>query len=245
MGDTACGASGTRAASATLQRAERRAEAQGMSGDPYEQQWASVTINDALVGRRAGGSAQEKARDLRHASPVRTTLARLLGVHSDERAWRKGASGERVTAWWLGRLPDGWHLFNDVPVGDRGANIDHVIVGPAGVFTVNAKNLTGRVWVASRSIRHNGHQTSFLSKSVSEARRASRLLSGALGRPIDVHPVLAILAVGWTIKEKPSDVFVGAPRGVKDWLLHQPAVLSNAEITAICAAAAKPATWQG
>jgi len=177
------------------------------------------------------------------ASPVRTRIARLLGVHTDERAWRLGARGERATAWWLGRLPEGWHLFNDIPVGERGANIDHVIVGPAGVFTVNAKNLTGAIWVASRALLHNGHKTSFLPKAISEAKRASRLLSAVLGRPVEVRPVLAILADDWTIKEKPADVLVEAPRGVKDWLLRQPAVLSAADVIAICAAAAKPATW--
>lgn len=213
-----------------------------MAIDPQEQ-WASVTIEDTLVGRRAGGSAADKARELREASPVRTRIARLLGVHTDERAWRLGAGRERATAWWLGRLPEGWHQFNDIPVGERGANIDHVIVGPAGVFTVNAKNLTGAVWVASRALLHNGHKTSYLPKAISEAKRAARLLSAVLGRPIEVRPVLAILADDWTIKEKPADVLVEAPRGVKDWLLRQPVVLSSADVIAICAAAAKPATW--
>jgi Nuclease-related domain len=214
-----------------------------MAIDPNEG-WASVTINDTLVGRRAGGSAREKALELRRASPVRTSIDRLLGRHSDERAWRRGATGEQVTARWLGRLPDGWHVFNDVPVGDRGANIDHVIVGPGGVFTVNAKNLTGKIWVSPRQIRHNGHPTSFLPKSVHEAQRASMLLSAATGRTVDVFPILAILSDEWTIKEKPTDVFVAAPRGVKDWLRRRPAILSRAEVTRICAAVSKPTTWR-
>jgi len=215
-----------------------------MSLDPSNQ-WARVTIAESLVGRRAGASAGAKARELRRADPLRTVAARLLGRHTDERAWRKGATGERVTAWWLGRLPNGWHLFNDIPVGERGANIDHLIVGPGGVFTVNAKNLTGKVWVAPRSIRHNGHPTSFLPRSAAEARRARRLLTAAVGHGIHVRPVLAILADSWTIKELPSDVFVGSPRAVKDWLLRQPVVLTPAQVTIICGAAAKPATWSG
>lgn len=76
-----------------------------MAVEPSEQ-WASATIQDSLVGRRPGGSAAEKARELREASPVRTRIARLLGIRTDERAWRKGAFGERATAWWLGRLPE-------------------------------------------------------------------------------------------------------------------------------------------
>jgi hypothetical protein len=58
-----------------------------------------------------------------------------------------------------------------------------------------------------------------------------------------VFPVLAILADEWTIKQKPTDVLVDAPRGVKDWLLRQPVVLRPAEVLAISAAVSKPATW--
>jgi hypothetical protein len=212
-----------------------------MSGDPSEGT-TPVTVGESSTGRRPGGSVRERAHALRRAEPVRSTVARLLGVHTDEWAWRTGATGQRVTAWWLGRLPSGWYLFDDIPVGDGDASIDHVIVGPGGVFTVNAKNLTGKVWVAERSVRHNGHRTSFLPKATSEARRASRLLTAAVGHTIDVRPVLAILADDWTIKQMPPDVFVGAPRGVRDWLLRQPAVLSRTQVTAICAAVARPAT---
>ena len=220
-----------------------RADVIPMGIDPTSQ-WGKIEIDATLAGRRAGGSAADKARGLRDAAPVRTRLARLFGKHTDERAWRKGANGERMTAWWLGRLPEGWHLFNDVPIGERGTNIDHVLVGPAGVFTVNAKNLTGKIWVGSRAILHNGHKTSYLPNALAEARRASRLLAKALDRPIDVYPILAVLADDWTIKEKPTDVLVGPPRAVKDWLVRRPATLSSADVIAISAAVARPSTWQ-
>ena len=211
--------------------------------DNPEAQWAKVEIRDSLLGRRAGASAAQKSADLRRAAPGRAMLARILGVHTDERAWRRGATGERVTARWLGRLPDGWHLFNDIPVGQRGANIDLVIVGPAGVFTVNAKNLTGKVWVAPGEIRHNGHKTDYIRKSIYEATRASKLLSAAVGSHVTARPVLAILADDWTMRGKPAEVFVGAPRAVKDWLRRLPSEMSARDVTTIAAAVAQPATW--
>jgi hypothetical protein len=213
-----------------------------MAIDPNEQ-WARVDLGDTLVGRRAGASAAEKARELRAAAPVRTRFARLLGVHTDERAWRKGAEGERVTGRWLGRLPDGWHVFHDVPVGAHGANIDHVVVGPGGVFTINTKNLTGKVWVGPRTIRHNGHLTDYLSKASAEALRASRLLSAAVGRPVEVRGVLAIRVEEWTIEAEPADVFVRGPRSAKNLMLTQPATLSGRDVIELAAAAAKADTW--
>ena len=176
--------------------------------------------------------------------PLRTTVARLLGLHTDERASRRRATGERVNAWWLGRLPEGWHLVNDVPVGERGANIDHVIVGPGGVFTVNAKRLTGKVWVAHGEIRHNGHKTDYVRKALSEASRASMLLSEAVGSRVTAHPVLAILADDWTAHEALDAVFVGSPRAVKDWLRRLPQDLASQDVTRIAAAAADPRTWR-
>ncbi len=61
--------------------------------------------------------------------------------------WRQGAEGERATARALRPLAkSGWVLINDVQ-RDRG-NIDHVLVGPAGVFVLETKNLNGLASVA-------------------------------------------------------------------------------------------------
>lgn len=199
-----------------------------------------VRIDETLVGRKAGGSAAAKARELRRGSPLSTLSARLRGKHSDERAWRKGAHGEMFVGWLLGRLPDGWYRFNDIPVGERGANIDHLVIGPGGIFTVNTKNLTGRVWVAPRTLLVNGHRTDYLPKAAREARRATALLASALGKPVDVHAALAIIAV----KQQPSDVFVGPPRGVKRWLLGHREELSARDVLAICGVSSKPSTWR-
>jgi hypothetical protein len=66
--------------------------------------------------------------------------------------WRQGAEGERATARALRPLTkSGWVLINDVQ-RDRG-NIDHVLVGPAGVFVLETKNLSGLVSVTEDVLR--------------------------------------------------------------------------------------------
>ena len=218
------------------------ADAPRMDIDP-EQQWRRVEISETLVGRRAGTTAAAKALEYRQAHPLQTRIDRLLRRRTDERAWRKGANGERVTGWLLGRLPDGWHTFHDISVGDRGANIDHLVIGPGGVFTVNAKNLSGEIRVTPRSILHNGHVTDFLPKARAEARRASALLSAAATSTVAVRPVLAILVDVWTIRERPDDIFVGAPFQARRWILGQPSALGPHDVIGVAAAAAKPETW--
>ena len=161
----------------------------------------------------------------------------------NEHASRHRATGERSAGLVIGTLPEGWHVLRDVPVGERDANIDHVVVGPAGTFTLTAKDLTGKVWVGARSVRHNGHPTNFLSKAACDAHHVSEFLSSVVGRPIEVRGVLAILADEWTIDEEPADVHVGSPRGVKDWMLRLPLSLARHEVIEITAAGRTSSTW--
>jgi hypothetical protein len=59
--------------------------------------------------------------------------------------WLAGAEGECRTAKELDRLPDEYFVFHDFherrPDGNRAAwNIDHIVVGPTGVFVIDSKN---------------------------------------------------------------------------------------------------------
>jgi hypothetical protein len=203
----------------------------------------SIRIEESLLGRTAGASARQMAARLRAEAPMRSLLDRVLANKTAERAWRMGARGERFSGWLLDRLPEGWHVFHDVPVGERGANIDHLVIGPAGVFTVNTKNLRGKIWLAPRTLLVDGRKRDYLPRAVREAGRASRLLGEALRRPIAVTPVLSIIADEWTVKERPTDVIVATPRGVKRLLLDRGGTLSAREVDEIADAAAKPQTW--
>jgi Nuclease-related domain len=203
----------------------------------------AVSIDDSLAGRRAGGSASRKAREMFHEDPWTALAGILTRTRTDWRAWRRGATGERVAGWFLNGRRDGWHTFHDIPVGTRGANIDHLVIAPSGVFTVNTKNLKGTIHVAPDAIRHNGRRTSYLPKARAEADRASRLLSTSLGRSVDVRPVLAILADDWRIEGRVEDVFVGSPAATKGWIRRQPASLTRADMTSVAAVAHRPGTW--
>ena len=57
----------------------------------------------------------------------------------------KGARGEERVAGILESLPDAWHVFHDFAVGRY--HVDHVLVGPTGVYAVETKNWRGRVTV--------------------------------------------------------------------------------------------------
>jgi hypothetical protein len=88
--------------------------------------------------------------------------------------------GERLVAGKLALLNDGWTVLHSVPVGRGTTDIDHIAISDAGVFTINTKYSPGRdVWVAGRNLLIDGHKQSHVFSALSEARRASELLSRA------------------------------------------------------------------
>jgi hypothetical protein len=176
---------------------------------------------------------------------VKTLVARVLGVHTDERAWRTGADGEKKVASRLETLGKGWHVLHAVPVGDRNSDIDHVVIGPPGVFTLNTKNHSGaRVWVAERSFLVNGQKTDYLLNSRFEAERAAKLLSAACGFGIAVEPIIVVLAADLVIKSQPPDVHVVARRRIANWLLRRPPVLHPQVVEELYRHARREPTWR-
>ena len=59
--------------------------------------------------------------------------------------WKAGYTGEAQVANLLEDLPDDFHVFHDVKHRDLAGNIDHLVVGPTGVFVLETKNWRGHV----------------------------------------------------------------------------------------------------
>jgi hypothetical protein len=58
--------------------------------------------------------------------------------------WHRGADGEVLVGGVIESMYDEeWRALHDVSFG--GANIDHVVFGPAGVFTIETKSHAGRI----------------------------------------------------------------------------------------------------
>jgi Nuclease-related domain len=61
-------------------------------------------------------------------------------------AWRQGARGERHTARRLRGLERrGYVVFHDLAMPGSRANIDHLLIGPTGVFVIDSKQYSGRI----------------------------------------------------------------------------------------------------
>jgi hypothetical protein len=70
----------------------------------------------------------------------------LADERQTTRAWQTGARGEEKLAASLAGMPN-VRLLNDRRVAGTRGNIDHLVIGPAGVFVVDAKNYRGTICI--------------------------------------------------------------------------------------------------
>lgn len=202
-----------------------------------------------LATNRAGAEAREQAQAARAAAPVKTALARVLGVKTDERAWRLGADGEELVAAQLAKAAKKdprWRFLHAIPVGERGSDTDHLILGPGGIFTVNAKHHPkANIWVGGNTFMVNGNRQPYIRNSRHEATRAAKLLTAACGFPVHVEGlIVTVNAADVTIKTPPDGVHVTWRNNLAKWLLRHGDIHTPETLDAIYDAARRSTTWR-
>jgi hypothetical protein len=99
------------------------------------------------------------------------------------RAWRRGAHGERRTARLLDRLGrDGYVSFHDLAVPGSPANLDHLVVGPSGVFVIDSKQWTGQVHQSADGLVWHNHYR--LDRTLASIGWQAEILGHVLGVPV-------------------------------------------------------------
>jgi hypothetical protein len=187
--------------------------------------------------------------DAAHAAGQRPTLLRriFLGKYAYS-SWERGLIGEQLVEAELRTLVQTdpwWGFINSIPVGENGADIDHLVVGLGGVFTLNTKYHRGcNVWVAGNTYMVNGQRQDFIRNARHEAQRASMLLSKACRFHV---PVLGVVvptdARHLTVREQPSDVRVVNRGRLVEYLRGFQQLIEPAQREHILAVARLSTTW--
>lgn len=205
--------------------------------DPPHGGWRDLTCN-------------EPGRSLWEQVAASTPASRFDGAgHREARAWRTGAHGEEAFAHELWRVarpePGYWRYVHSVPVGDRGADIDHVLVGPAGVFSINTKaHRGGNIWVAGDTFMVNGQRQPYARNSRYEGERATRLLRASGVDMPAVRPLIVIIDPRqFTVRQPPDGVGVTTRLQFSRWLRTQPSILDPEQVNAIFAVVRRSDTW--
>jgi hypothetical protein len=110
----------------------------------------------------------------------------------DSCAWRRGAVGERHTARLLGPLErHGWVILHDLAVPGSRANLDHLVIGPGGVFVIDSKQYRGRLQLDSAGrLWHGRYPLAPTLRAVNfEADRAAQILTDP---DVVVRPIMAV-----------------------------------------------------
>ncbi|WP_405447697.1 NERD domain-containing protein [Streptomyces achromogenes] len=196
-----------------------------------------------LARNRPGDAVRRKIVELQP-----NPLLRLVGrwsPRSEIRSWSDGLVGERVTGRRLDRLRrHGWYTLHAIQWAS-GADIDHLAIGPAGVFSINSKRHRGKsVWYGDAAITVNGAVQRHIAISQSEARRVSRALTRRCGMEIPVRPVISVVhAAKLKVKNANPPVLVLEVDRLDRVLSGLSPVLSSDQVARIYNAARDARTW--
>jgi hypothetical protein len=209
---------------------------------------ATWSIEPSLRERLPAYAVMQQCLALQELAVPVGRLGRILGrspLHPDARSWYRGALGEIVVANVLSQLGSEWTVLHAVPVGSGSADIDHVILGPGGIFTINTKNHSGKkIWIGGGTFLVNGYKQDHMRNSFREAERASRLLSGVTGRPVIVTPLIVVVnPASITVGRKRPRVTVLSSNTLKRWLERRPRVLSGRAVAHFSMFAEERSTW--
>jgi len=129
----------------------------------------------------------------------------------------KLSGAQRQTSRQLAKLARaGYRAMHGNLIPETEEQIDHLVVGPAGVFAIDSEAWDKRLVVRTRNARQLWHGPFSMKERLEHARweseRASELLSGAVGSQVTVRPAMAVYGpkIPWdvaTIRE--VDVFSG------------------------------------
>jgi len=110
--------------------------------------------------------------------------------------WFLGRKGESAVTETLKSLPDDYVVLNDIVLPDRKGNVDHMLIGPNGVFVIETKNYSASVRCEEDEWFVNGHRIRSLSK---QAKRNSLAVRGCIASlfpgPQSKVPYIVLLLV--------------------------------------------------
>ena len=152
-----------------------------------------------------------------------------------------GLQGERLvgeTINWL--MKDGFDVFHDYPIDPNGksGNIDHIVVGPNGVFAIEtkavrkptddsiAKNYEVSFDGKSLKYPHFSTKRGGMTQAIHNAQFLSKELSASLDEPIQVHPILTL--PGWFVdSSSKSPLSVLNPKNIRANILRKDSVIDE------------------
>jgi hypothetical protein len=155
----------------------------------------------------------------------------------DTLAWRRGANGERRTAHLLAPLErHGYRVFHDLAIPGSAANVDHLVVGPTGVFVIDSKRYQGHLHYAAGRLWHGQRP---LDRTLDtlwwEATQVAETLG--FGPDLHIYPVLCmhVARLPWMRELLVDGIPVLAPSALRPALQVTRQALSPEQVELVAA----------
>jgi hypothetical protein len=170
-------------------------------------------------------------------------LTKIIKLLNERKITRLGYEGEIAVGQELNHLMlKGYHVYHDFPANNF--NIDHIIVGQSGVFTVETKARSKpatRNVAGNATVTYNGRLLLFpqgvdlntIEQAKSQAAWLTNWIVSAVGEKVAVRPVVAL--PGWYVKRtSPNGIPVVNPKQFPSLFKHiSPRFLSPEMISRI------------
>jgi nuclease-like protein len=189
-----------------------------LSADPRMRAWQRRAIIAIVVGVAFGVLFKDWRWGLTLAvlAAIADTIYRSRTVFSGP----DGASltaAQRRTVRQLAKMErKGYRALHCVPIPNSDEQVDHVVIGPAGVFAIDSVAWDKRTPVRTSSHRHLWHGSTNMKDRLEHARWESEqvadVLSGELGHPVSVRPAVAVYGpkIPWQVATiRDVDTFSG------------------------------------
>jgi hypothetical protein len=166
---------------------------------------------------------------------------KITRVRRKVRALRLGRDGERFVGQFLESLREqGFQVFHDVP--GEGFNVDHVIVGPQGVFTIETKTISkpargdAKISFDGQSISIAGFQPDRnpITQAKAQSRWLRELIAQSTGRKVEVWPV--VVFPGWYVEHAQGayrEIWVLNHEALPAFIAHERDVLTSEDVNLI------------
>jgi hypothetical protein len=204
---------------------------------------------NALASRSAGYAVAAKCLEVQKQAELADAslrTSRSVRLAEDARSWYVGALGEIEVGRMLEALGPEWFVRHAVPIGTGTKDVDHLVIGPAGVFAINTKHhANAAVWIGDYIVKVNGAQHRHVKQAWSDGSDVSRRISQKVGFPVLVTAVVNFLNPA-SLKDGRAQnrtVVTLEARQLVTWLKAQQRRLGETELNLIRMAAEEPDTW--
>ena len=158
---------------------------------------------------------------------------------SKRRIWSKGAKGEKIVAKKLKKLPKKYTAIRDVKIPNLGGDIDHVVVGPTGIYVIETKNYKPTYIPGEDCWYHTSGRVSQLNPAKQVKLQVSKLnnfLEPKMGKKLNraaINPVISPINHNLIYKNEIQSYKIIYPEDLVGYISHGRKILNSNEINEI------------